>query len=1271
MSLVLEKYVALAPTADFVSDEVVLAMAWKKAQAYVRRHNWYADTLELDCAAIDLGEKLKTWASELRTRKFLPAPARVVPAPKNSRWIFGVGLPGGWGPLHSSVTKKAPQKPNRLDLRPLAHLGIREQTAATAVMLCLADCVESAQGDPATDPTDALRKGVYSYGNRLHCQWTEDGGTASFSWGSVDSYSRYFQDYQQFVKRPKAIAESLDHSSSDKNRIVFIVKLDLSGFYDGIDVPLLIEMLREEYRRFRRLGKTTLDDDDDFWKVAKQALNFEWSSADVTLATLMKGDALPTGLPQGLMPSGFFANAYLLKFDRAIGAACHSLEEVPFGDGTATLHDYCRYVDDLRLVVSVERSTSEQIDSESITEWVQQRLDESIGIADSEQKGRLTLNNAKTDIELVSRVAGATGVGLRMKQLQQQLSGPFDLSSLEQLETGLHGLLSLAESSMATAFGENMGGVSRLASIARTPLEVRDDTLTRFAAYRLCKTLRQRRLLLDLTEHNEGRTAGDVLLQDYELTARRLIGAWTENPALVQVLRYAFDLFPSPDLLEDVLSALAQKLLDADRYPDQAAVAWYVIAELLRAGATETGRRSQGDVGFSAGELSAYRELLAVYSTNLLHCGEVPWFVQQQAALLLSSVNSPIGQLDDSRELSRYRMLQAYLNGQVLCGDDGQSDAITTAIVGYQVTQDVQHFIRWLEKFSLHAGIAATRNAFSLVYNGCPDLFYRITGDQKGKSLSRKASLPIELAMHAKAIQNDGQSSLPPNEWLPLANAIAHPDHVFQQENALLKLALAMACLPEERWTKGDIQSQFDLAVRCSDWDAINDPRTDNIDVKPLRRSEVRVEVPDAPAWCRPELKWLYVFGKVLRAAALGNNDFTASVQLGGAEVGWYKGLTTTTGKRRLGMLHSSQALGGTSSAITPWFSSLLGEMLRWPGTASDSPSHQAQSIEDLTRLIKERMQLQSAIYGQSSASPVYRYPVPWNLRKERLLRVAVVQGLLPQSGDFKSAGLAGMDAAPYRERHRNHTAALLRLAAKKISAHSGAHGRKSKSEVDLVVLPEFSIHINDQDLLRAFSDETGAMLHYGLLGASDPKSGSPTNVARWLIPVRTNLKRSWIEVDQGKLHLTNEELHLGITKWCPYRVVVELSFPKEPGYRMASAICYDATDLALAADLKNETHMFLVPAMNKDVKTFDSMVAALRYHMYQHIVISNAGEFGGSTVQAPYGDEYRRIISHSHGANQISVSVFDVPLDDFGPQLLAAGSGIGKTPPAALQRRK
>lgn len=182
----MDKYRVLAPRVSFLSDAVVLAQAWKKAHTYIRRHNWYADTLELDCSAIDLDRKLKLWSKELKDGSFQPNPAWLVPAPKNGAWKFGEQL-GGWG-------SELDDEGRRPVLRPLAHLGIREQTVSTAAMLCLADCVESTQGNTALPAEKALAAGVFSYGNRLYCRWSESNTRAHFSWGNTTSYSRYFQD---------------------------------------------------------------------------------------------------------------------------------------------------------------------------------------------------------------------------------------------------------------------------------------------------------------------------------------------------------------------------------------------------------------------------------------------------------------------------------------------------------------------------------------------------------------------------------------------------------------------------------------------------------------------------------------------------------------------------------------------------------------------------------------------------------------------------------------------------------------------------------------------------------------------------------------------------------------------------------------------------------------------------------------------------------------------------------------------------------------------
>jgi hypothetical protein len=811
-------------------------------------------------------------------------------------------------------------------------------------------------------------------------------------------------------------------------------------------------------------------------------------------------------------------------------------------------------------------------------------------------------------------------------------------------------------------------------------MDVRDDTLTRFAAFRLCKSLRHRRLLTDLNEQHDGRTAGDLLVQDFELTARRLVGSWAENPSLVQVLRYAFDLFPSPELLHDVLDALNRKLQDAAQLPDQASVAWYVLAELFRSAATETGKRWVNDEGFAAGDLDAYRESLAAYAEGLLQVGGSPWYVRQQAALLLATLNSSTRLVGDEVELGRYRALHEYLAGRVSVEALSEQDVLGSAVIGYQVTGDAKHFKDWLRKFSVALGKSGAVRALEHIYRGSSALFDAITQPGAGAAARAKGLLSRELAMHV-----DSRWSLPadplPLTWTPLSRVISHPTHPFRHENALLRLAIGVVGLSAWGEQNEHMYTVFDLDVKCADWRALDDPDGPPLQVR-LAPTFAARNGPrqQTPAWCRHERAWQYALGTILRAAAVGSNDFTLGWRVGVEEIGWYRGLPSTSARRRLGMLHTSQALGGSVSSVTPWFTDLLSALLRWPGIEGWVDAHEADRTDtpaDLQVVLEGRIAFQRVLYGRSSGSPVYRYPVSWQARDSRTLRIAVVQGLLPAFADF-AGGMSGLDGSPYRARHRNHTASLLRLAAKKLGTYESLHGKPRKPAVDLVVLPEYAVHVDDQDLLRAFSDETGAMLHYGLLGARHPDKGDHTNAARWLIPARTSRRRAWIEVDQGKLHLTDEEEKLGVTQWCPYRVVVELQLDANTAYRMVGAICYDATDLALASDLKNESHLFLVPALNKDIKTFDSMAAALRYHMYQHVVICNTGEFGGSTAQAPYDEEHRRTISHAHGAGQVAVAVFEVQVDDFGPKLNAIKQAttksvkkrLGKTPPAGLRRR-
>lgn len=210
MLVIKEAYLELAPHGSSLADVVVLSQAWKKSHALIRRHNWYADVLELDASMVDLEAQLLRWGTDVHQVGFRPHELLLVPASKIAKWEFRPTPVGqspdfelefdDWAPKTAMNRPGADATSSDLaqKLRPLAHLSIRDQTLATAVMMCMAEAVETAQGNTFGNDVLAMREqGVVSYGNRLQCNWVEQPGARSrarFSWGNSRTYRQYFQD---------------------------------------------------------------------------------------------------------------------------------------------------------------------------------------------------------------------------------------------------------------------------------------------------------------------------------------------------------------------------------------------------------------------------------------------------------------------------------------------------------------------------------------------------------------------------------------------------------------------------------------------------------------------------------------------------------------------------------------------------------------------------------------------------------------------------------------------------------------------------------------------------------------------------------------------------------------------------------------------------------------------------------------------------------------------------------------------------------------------
>ncbi len=1247
MSLMKDKYKQLKPTLDYLSDPVVLAQAWKKSHSYIRSHNWYADTLELDASAINLEANLIAWGKELAAQRYQSKPMRLVPAPKTDVWTFEKrNGHWEWRPAKTQTKLSAKRRRTQLSepLRPLAHLTIKDQTVATAMMMCMADAVETAQG-----PTDGTN--VSSFGNRLFCSWDE--GRARFGWGSSTTYSKYFQDYQRFLKRTAGAAKSLEvfQAFFAAPRAIYEVQLDMSAFYDSIDRTGLLLKLREVVDGYHGLRR---EETEGFWNAVNSCFSsWRWNRQDSKLNPCLKIPLSNSGLPQGLVASGFFANVYLLDFD----AACRALAGSNFN--SFSIHDYCRYVDDLRLVISVD----ENADSETL-EAIKQTIVTMLGLL-LPPGGSLKFNPDKT--KLIRLSGEDSDISSQMSRLQAITSGPMDLDSLIHVENSLDSLFLRAEVALDDSAKLPLATCPHpLATVHQVTLDVREDTVLRFAANRWAKVLKAKRRLANRSER-------EALDTTQEAVARRFVASWARNPALTLLLKKGLQLFPSPMLLSTVWDPLVEKLSDETPLRERC-IASYCLAEICRLSVTDLRRTVAADLP-EAADLNGYYAYLYERVHQLIQRPALPWYLKQQAGLLLVGQAPAGGGLD----FEHNEMLSQVMSISLGHASGAPNVVIPAALVAWQMLEDTSPVITslsaWLESF----GVRARNQALETIAVNNPDLFQGLV------DYFQRTKPSLDSA--AKAISESlglSSPSLPENpaDWQGrylLAAVIQSPANPFIHENALIKLAIAVV----ENLQAGTsilLLPQI-LTVSCPNWKSIQGPLSTPLTVEASQLiQQTNADPRYAPAPWIPEEgdgRFLYALGCLLRACAIGNCDFTASQMLFRQDISdAYMGLKSSWYKRRMGMMHSPETLVGEAAPMSGWITELLFILLQWPGLDTESWEEQWPadlSLATLKPILEGRLEHQLRLYGVASDMPLYVQRVMPPADTNYVLRVVTVQSLLPKRSDFKNYG-AELNDKGYREKHRGHLTDLCNLALKKLEAMEFANDREVKATANLIVFPELTVHQDDIDLLEALSAKTKAMVFAGIV--FHQHENKLINRALWLIPYHTSHGGlRWIKRWQGKWNLT--KLETGISSpWRPYQLLIELAgtLPHlERGYRLSGAICYDATDMRLTADLRDHSDAFLIAALNNDITTFDNMIDALHYHMYQHVVLVNTGEFGGSAAKAPFKLPHHRQIVHSHGSEQISISVFEIDMFSlmFDPPPDPSGeySRQRKTKPAGIQR--
>ena len=1203
----------LEPRLELLREEYVLVQAWKKTASYIRYHNWFSDTLALDRTAVNLPAFIGGIRERLQSSgSWQNDPLRLVPAPKSQRWRVREGV---WGPVRRATWDR---------IRPLAHVSLSDQVLATALMLCLADRIETMQGDPRWPVSgQESRRQVVSYGNRLFCDAI--GGALRHRWGSAKLYRSYYQDYRKFLSRPEVAAESISAAGGKR---LYVVHADLRQFYDRVRPALLAEAID----RVRRD-----DDDPGFFSLVESVLDWGWDSRDereirkYTVQAELE-DFTRVALPQGLVGSGFFANIVLLPLDNALSTSIGT--EIAPG---VLLVDSCRYVDDFRILVAVtpnsERSSTDP--EEIVASWLGHLLDENAT--------GLAMSPKKVQVVALGGAERLVRQGAKMDRIQSAVSGGFDVLGGEEILDGIQGLMRPQDDS----------------GWRHSPVpDVRDETVARFRAARYRTTFRSiRPLLIDDDKPGEFEAGRDDMPTGARLRVARtrhtldenarafalgLIQQWIDDPSNVRLLRIGLDLWPDVELLRRVLALLRPFTEKGGRRMVRRRVAWYCLAEVMRAGATETGLVADSESLPSAIEHESYREELRREAARLLALRgrTIPWYLRQQALLFLAASDpnrAPVASTEPDTQ--HYRDMIRFLRGE---GERLRSSEFATLAV-----------------LARRAFVDRVRAA-ELTRPG-------LTPSRKRQLAQRDPSFLIELGDTGtdahffddlpSRIREDlcraSASSEGDDDTLARAVLNAEPSGSLRNELSLLRFAMAFLQQLEQHELPPDVVTPGRVTLSFAEDDAIAD--VENLQI--LRsRADASGSLYGVAEWCQAGDRWRFQLGFLLRFILSGQPDFTRPVR----RTGWketescYRPAVSHWYQRLYGLYSGQSAFGGDWLPITDWVEGFLLALLRWPGCRVPVGFGWVErGIEHARTQIGHR--IADLEQRRGSATRELILPLlakrPTAANTTRPLRACVVQTVTPAFDDLHHTDLA-LDCSETRRKHRNHLSAALAAVERMLAlrdTHKGTEGR-----LDWLILPELAVHPKDVHThLIPFARVHKAIILTGLT-YEEIQVGQPlVNSALWVIPEWSGAYGLQIRTRrQGKAHLAPNEQEFNVRgthvlrgfRPCQWLIGYPWSSAAdtEPIW-LTAAVCYDATDLGLAADLRNMSDVFAIPALNKDVKTFDQMALALHYHMFQLVVVANNGQYGGSNAYWPRSDPHIRQVFHMHGQPQASIAFLEI----------------------------
>lgn len=1263
----------LRPSIDDLRLECVLMQAWKKTSAYLRSQSWYADTFGLDYQSLRLPQFIQEIQERLREPdSWKSKPIELVPAPKNQRWVY---QDEKWEPREKNIDRK---------LRPLAHVDLQDQVVATAIMLCLADRVETAIGNPRLSISKAKnRQKVLSYGHRLFCDQNGNGGL-HHRWGSSKLYRQYFQDYQRFLERPKIVARSLMSALSflHTEYEIAIVRSDLSKFYDLVRP----ELLREKLCKFQ-----CASEEDAFFSLAGRVFDWRWSDQRRAERYAKDHGIANFGLvalPQGLVAAGFFANVVLYDLDfflrEGIGQA--------LPDSKLVLVDACYYVDDIRLVLRIPKGMDEEIIKEHVIEWLQGLLDEH---ADG-----LRIANEKTEVTVEGREKRFLVMqSIEANRLQSQVSGTFDMLHGTELIAAIEGFFHTQQRYSTELDPDKKRDSGLLVGVP----DMRDDTAARFAAGKFRRTFRSLRPLLvdepqpSIPESNDGTSPdiedeGATLPQQFVLTKEQLderakffsallIEEWIKNPGNVRLLRIALDIYPDCDFLNQVLILLRPGWESTTFRKAKRDVRLFCLAELFRAGATETGFVQEDECLPNNLSTEKYHEMLVKEACALVNAylaahakdSRFPWYLMQQVFLYLNARNAFPENIAKYKArggklLSQYWKYAKFIFGEIPTELEQRSIFLVIAKTGYGISgfDFIGSKARLSDKFLIEVDRISPPVARELWRH------FRDTASTKVAHTAKRLGLE-----HQVVTANE----------MTVAEVSRRAVNPFYEEENILELAKWLLSNPEP--FKNTVTPwQVSCAISKSDGYEFGkiDPKAFYL-TKAGGRATHLFEPPD---WFESdEERHKFQTGLLLRYALRGSTDFHDNCSSRkSSQMLRYKKPSSHWEQQRYSGYQGRDAFGPPWLPISSFTEEILFQLLRWPGSGILSPQ---LSVAKLVDLIRKRLEILNDQRGKVTSATFLEQKAPWPSSEprhpwERPLRIGIVQSIIPNFDDYRqhTNDPQLLNDVAFRTRQRRHLSAIMEGVSQMLRVRD-THRQLMRNDgrvIDLLIFPELAIHPHDIDpLILPFIRKHKCMVLFGqVYHPKYSQQNSPLiNSCLWMVPTWSMAKGLQIRrIEQGKQNLAREEeiFRPALISFRPAQWLIEYQWHSDMEnhrpLKLSASVCYDATDLALAADLRSKSDLYIVCALNRDVGTFDRMSEGLHYHMFQGVIVVNNGQYGGSSFFMPFSETFHRQVFHLHGQPQASISFAEISPQKLIDRLKnpinqsnLLPEGCWKTPPA------